>query len=68
MDGVHGRFFNHLLQLERPCFRERNRVIWQATPHCLMWTIWSERNCRTFEDEEKSVQDIKNLFLRTLFE
>ena len=27
-----------------------------------------ERNRRTFEDEEKAIQDTKNLFLRTLFE
>ena len=29
---------------------------------------FGERNCRTFEDEEKSIQDIKNIFLRNLFE
>ncbi len=34
-------------------------------PHCIMWTIWRERNHRTFEDEEKSIdsiQDMKNIF------
>ena len=29
--------------------------IWDLVPGCLMWTIWSERNRRTFEDEEKTV-------------
>ena len=42
------------------------------TPHCIMWTIWRERNHRTFEDEEKSIdsiQDMKNIFfLRSLLE
>lgn len=35
---------------------------------CIMWTIWREPNHRTFEDEEKSMQDINNSFLRSLFE
>jgi cellobiose-specific phosphotransferase system component IIC len=33
-----------------------------------MWTIWRERNRRTFDDEEKSPQDIKNIFLRNQFD
>jgi hypothetical protein len=33
-----------------------------------MWTIWREKNRRAFEDEEKLPQDIKNIFLRNLFE
>jgi hypothetical protein len=29
---------------------------------------FEERNRRTFEDEEKSIKDIKNIFLRSLFD
>ena len=29
--------------------------IWDLVPGCLMWTIWTEQNRRTFEDEEKIV-------------
>ena len=29
--------------------------IWDLVPGCLMWTIWTERDRRTFEDEEKTV-------------
>ena len=32
----------------------KNQVVWQATPHCIMWTIWRGTYRRTFEDEEKS--------------
>jgi hypothetical protein len=48
--------------------KHRNHIIWQATPHCIMWTLWRERNRWNFEDEEKSIQDIKNTFWRNLFE
>ena len=33
-----------------------------------MWTIWGERNRQTSENEEQSIQDIKNGFLVSLFE
>ena len=29
--------------------------IWDLVPGCLMWTIWTDRNRQTFEDEEKIV-------------
>ena len=29
--------------------------IWDLVPGCLLWTIWTERNHRSFEDEEKTV-------------
>ena len=29
--------------------------IWVLVSGCLMWTIWSERNRRAFEDEGKTV-------------
>ena len=42
---------------------------WNASiPHCLTWCIWRERNARNFDGCEKSVLDLKLLFLKSLFE
>ena len=43
-------------------------LIWRAVPHCLMWCLWRERNLRIFEGCEQHVDELKLLFLRTLFE
>ena len=45
--------------------RKRNKV-WRAVPLCLFWTIWKERNRRSFENVELFVQRLKFLFLCTL--
>ena len=42
--------------------------IWDLVPSCLMWTIWSERNLRAFEDEEKTVIQLLEFCQRTLFD
>ena len=44
----------------------RNGYIWSIIPHCLMWCLWREWNCRCFEDFESSILDLKLLFFRTL--
>ena len=33
-----------------------------------MWTIWRERNCRTFEDIESPVGRIIEVFIGSLFD
>ena len=48
--------------------RHRNGDIWMVVPHCLMWCIWKERNSRCFEDNERSMPDLKLLFFRTLMD
>ena len=45
-----------------------HREIWKATPHCLMWCVWRERNARTFEDCEWNILDLKLLFYRLLYD
>ena len=34
------------------CFGKHNSEVWNLVPLCLMWTVWRERNRRTFEDED----------------
>ena len=43
-----------------------NSDIWNLVPGCLMWTIWFERNWRSFEDIEKSIAQLLDLCQRTL--
>uniref|UniRef100_A0A2N9GZQ1 Reverse transcriptase domain-containing protein n=1 Tax=Fagus sylvatica TaxID=28930 RepID=A0A2N9GZQ1_FAGSY len=42
--------------------------IWNIVPVCLMWTIWKERNHRTFEDVSKLDSQILEGFILTLFD
>ena len=46
----------------------RNGDIWMVVPHCLMRCIWKERNSRCFEDNKRSMLDLKLLFFRTLMD
>ena len=48
--------------------RHHNGDIWIFVPHCLMWCIWKERNNRYFEDNERSMLDLKLLFFRALLD
>ncbi len=36
--------------------------IWNLVPLCLMWTVWKERNRRTFENMELSRDALANIF------
>ena len=42
--------------------------IWDLVLGCLMRTIWTERNRRSFEDEGKTVVQLLELCQRTLFD
>ena len=40
---------------------KNNSVIWNLVPGCLIWTIWTKRNRRSFEDIEKSMAQLLDL-------
>ena len=42
--------------------------IWNLVPLCLMWCIWRERNRRTFEDLDRSEDQLLALFSGSLFD
>ena len=42
--------------------------IWNMVPAYLMWLVWREKNSRTFEDMESSLDQLKVLFAHTFFD
>ena len=46
----------------------RNGHIWIIVPHYLMWCLWREKNNRCFEDNERSMPNLKLFFFRTLLD
>ena len=36
---------------------------WMTAPLCLIWTVWKERNRIAFDNEELSIQRMKNYFV-----
>ena len=49
-------------------FGKHSSQVWNLVPHCLMWTLWWERNCRTFENIDHSVGRIIENFFGSLFD
>ena len=47
---------------------KHNSSIWNLIPGCLMWTVWLERNHCSFEDIEKTLDELKVLCQHSLFE
>ena len=42
--------------------------LWNLIPLCLMWLVWKERNCRSFEDVTSSKSLLLDCFALTLFD
>ena len=47
---------------------KHNSNIWNLILGCLMWIVCLERNHRSFEDIEKTLDELKVLCQRSLFE
>lgn len=56
---------NHLVG--KACLIDK-AVARNATPLCLKWTIWRERNNRTFNGVKMSLLELKSSFLMSLHE
>ena len=47
---------------------ERSSHIWNLVSLCLMWCIWRERNRQTFENLDRSDDQMLALFSGSLFD
>ena len=47
---------------------KHNSNIWNLISGCLMWIVWLERNRRSFENMKKTLDELKVLCQRNLFE
>lgn len=45
----------------------RGRDGWRTVPHAIFWSLWRERNKRTFEDLESTAEQLKNTCIGLLF-
>ena len=52
----------------RNWFGRHHSNICNLIPLCLMWTVWRERNSRTFEDVMKSTYQLLGSFVESLFD
>jgi hypothetical protein len=49
-------------------FGKKSSSVWNLIPSCLMWTIWWERNNRTFENQELAMDKLLEFFYGALFD
>ena len=56
-----------LLAWQSDSVGKKRKRVWLATPLCLFWTLWNERNRATFENETPSPLRMKSSFLFTLW-
>jgi hypothetical protein len=42
------------------CFR--SAIVWKTVPLCLLWSLWRERNDRNFNDQERTLEELKCSF------
>jgi hypothetical protein len=42
--------------------------VWNLVPLCLMWSVWKERNSRTFEDVSSTDIQLQDCLASSLFE
>jgi hypothetical protein len=63
-DAETGFRFAHLLVV----YGEGGSVaVWKMVPTCFFWCLWRERNNKSFEDLEGSLEDILSSCFHTLY-
>jgi len=45
----------------------RRVMAWKIVPTCLFWCLWRERNNQSFEDVEKTFEELLSSFYHTLY-
>ena len=46
---------------------KKRRKVWKAAPLCIFWVVWKERNMIAFDNEELSMNRLKNSFVCNLW-
>ena len=49
-------------------FGKHSLDLWNLVPACLTWIAWMEQNSLTFEDLERTLDQLKSLLIHTLFD
>ena len=52
----------------RNWFGKHSSAVWNLVHSCVMWSLWRERNNRTFEDIEHSVGQLIEFCMSSLFD
>jgi hypothetical protein len=47
--------------------RSKSAAVWKMTPICHFWYLWRERNNRSFEDLESTLEEILSSFYHSLY-
>jgi hypothetical protein len=40
----------------------QSEVVWKIVPLCIMWCLWRERNDGSFENLERTLEELKSFF------
>ena len=45
----------------------RSAIVWKTVPLCLLWSLWRKRNDRNFNDQGRTLEELKSSFFFSLF-